>query len=148
VGLQPPLATPELRPLTPTFPPPPTPCPHHPPSQHQMRYNQEKERLDSIRKLQAKRQELQVSLQQAEARGDLARVADIRYGSMAEVDDTLKRLRAAVPSDAMLVEEVGPEQIAEVVSRWTGIPTTRLQQTEREKLLHLGAELHKVRARV
>jgi hypothetical protein len=48
-----------------------------------MRYNQEKERLDSIRRLQAKRQELQVGLQQAEARGDLARVADIRYGRWA-----------------------------------------------------------------
>ena len=62
---------------------------------------------------------------------------------MAEVDETLKRLRAAVPADPMLVEEVGTEQIAEVVSRWTGIPTTRLQQTERDKLLHLGDELHK-----
>ncbi|GBG00245.1 chaperone [Raphidocelis subcapitata] len=108
-----------------------------------MRYSQEKERLESIRRLQNKRQELQVSLQQAEARGDLARIADIRYGSMAEVDDTLKRLRAQVPQEAMLAEEVGTEQIAEVVSRWTGIPTTRLQQTEREKLLHLGDELHK-----
>jgi ATP-dependent Clp protease ATP-binding subunit ClpB len=62
---------------------------------------------------------------------------------MAEVDDTLKRLRAAVPADPMLAEEVATEQIADVVSRWTGIPTTRLAQTEREKLLHLGAELHK-----
>ncbi|KIY99611.1 Chaperone protein clpB [Monoraphidium neglectum] len=62
---------------------------------------------------------------------------------MAEVDDTLKRLRAAVPADPMLAEEVGTEQVAEVVSRWTGIPTTRLQQTERDKLMHLAAELHK-----
>lgn len=59
------------------------------------------------------------------------------------MDDTLKKLRASVPPEPMLVEEVGTEQIAEVVSRWTGIPTTRLQQTERDKLLHLGDELHK-----
>ncbi|KAI8463666.1 MAG: P-loop containing nucleoside triphosphate hydrolase protein [Monoraphidium minutum] len=108
-----------------------------------MRYSAEKERLDSIRRLQVKRAELGVALQLAEQRGDLARVADIRYGSMAEVDDTLKRLRGSAPPDPMLAEEVGTEQIAEVVARWTGIPTTRLCQTERDKLLTLGAELHR-----
>lgn len=59
------------------------------------------------------------------------------------MDDTLKALRASVPKDAMLVEEVGPEEIASVVSKWTGIPVSRLQQTEREKLLNLKDQLHK-----
>jgi ATP-dependent Clp protease ATP-binding subunit ClpB len=109
----------------------------------QMKYETEKKRLDDIRRLQNKRQELLVSLELAEQRGDLARVADIRYGSLQDVDETLKKLRAGAPADAMLVEEVGPEEIAGVVSKWTGIPVSRLQQTEREKLLQLKEELHR-----
>ena len=54
----------------------------------------------------------------AQARGDLARTADIKYGSLAELDETLKKLAAAVPEDAMLAEEVGPEEIAAVVAKW------------------------------
>lgn len=110
-----------------------------------MKYGQEKERLDKIRMLQGKRQELLVALQGAEQRQDLARIADIKYGSLLEVDETLKKLRAAAPKggEAMLVEEVGPEEIAGVVSKWTGIPVSRLQATEREKLLSLREELHR-----
>lgn len=111
----------------------------------QMKYNQEKERLDNIRRLQNKRQELLVALEMAEQRQDLARIADIKYGSLLEVDETLKKLRAGAPKggEAMLVEQVGPEQIGDVVSKWTGIPVSKLQQTDREKLLSLREELHK-----
>jgi ATP-dependent Clp protease ATP-binding subunit ClpB len=108
-----------------------------------VRYEREKARLDEIRRLQGKRSELLVSLEMAEARHDLARVADIKYGSLLEVDETLKKLRAAVPESPMLAEEVGPEEVAAVVSKWTGIPVSRLQQTEREKLLSLREELHR-----
>eukprot|EP00879_Flechtneria_rotunda_P009552 GHRR01009998.1.p1 GENE.GHRR01009998.1~~GHRR01009998.1.p1 ORF type:complete len:524 (+),score=187.87 GHRR01009998.1:1826-3397(+) len=111
----------------------------------QLKYAQEKERLDNIRRLQNKRQELLIALELAEQRQDLARIADIKYGSLLEVDETLKKLRAAAPKsgEAMLVEEVGPEEIAAVVSKWTGIPVNKLRQTEREKLLSLREQLHK-----
>jgi len=72
--------------------------------------------------LQNKRSELIVALEMAEQRQDLARIADIKYGSLLEVDETLKKLRTTGPKagEAMLVEEVGPEEIATVVSKWTG----------------------------
>ncbi len=66
---------------------------------------------------------------------------DLKYGALPEVDEQIKRLRAAGSSDAMLTEEVGPEEIAVVVSRWTGIPVSRLKQSEREKLLELKQQL-------
>ena len=62
---------------------------------------------------------------------------------MPDVDARLKQLRDSAPTDAMLTEAVGPEEIATVVSRWTGIPVVKLQQTEKEKLLHLKDELHR-----
>lgn len=108
----------------------------------QMRYKQEKERLDEIRRLQQKKQELAVALEQAENRGDLARIADIKYGALQDVGETLKRIQCEVPSDAMLTETVGPDEIAVVVARWTGIPVSKLQESDREKLLNLSDELH------
>ena len=66
-----------------------------------------------------------------------------RYGALADVEEAIKAKRAEVPEHAMLSEEVGPDDIATVVSRWTGIPVSRLQQVERERLLGLKQELHK-----
>ncbi|KAG1661522.1 hypothetical protein FOA52_000032 [Chlamydomonas sp. UWO 241] len=114
----------------------------------QLRYAAEKERLDAIRRLQGKREELLVSLSIAEQRGsDLARIADLKYGALPEVDASLAALRGAPGSpDAdsrMLTEAVGPEEIAVVVSRWTGIPVSKLHQSDRDRLLCLRAELHK-----
>lgn len=65
-----------------------------------------------------------------------------RYGALAEVEEAIKRKIAELPRDPMLSEEVGPEEIAQVVSRWTGIPVSRLQTSERERLLHLAEQLH------
>lgn len=111
----------------------------------QMTYQQEKERLDKIRHLQEKREELLVNMSLAEQRGDLARIADLKYGAIPEIEAALASLRAAVPSSSaqLLVEEVGPEEVAAVVSRWTGIPVSKLQQTERDKLLCLREQLHR-----
>ncbi|MEW5297915.1 MAG: hypothetical protein WDW36_001093 [Sanguina aurantia] len=109
----------------------------------QVRYSQERERLEEMRRLQAKRDQTLINISTAETRGDLARIADLKYGALPEYDNRLKTLRASAPADAMLTEEVGPEEIAAVVSRWTHIPVQRLQQTERQKLLHLGQELHR-----
>lgn len=108
----------------------------------QLRYQSEKVRLDDLRALQQKKEDLHVRLQQAENRFDLATVADIRYGALQDVDEAIKKRLAEVPEDAMLTEEVGPEEVAQIVSRWTGIPVSKLQQGERDRLLQLKEELH------
>jgi len=106
------------------------------------KYQREKERLDTIRSLQKKKDDLLIKLSEAERRMDLAIAADIKFGALQEVDAALKAAVAATPADAMLSEEVGPDDIAAVVSRWTGIPVSKLRSTEREKLLKLREQLH------
>lgn len=107
-----------------------------------MKYRKEKERIDEIRRLKQKREELQFALQEAERRYDLARVADLRYGAIQEVEQAIANLEGSSDENVMLTETVGPEQIAEVVSRWTGIPVTRLGQNEKERLIGLAERLH------
>ena len=97
-----------------------------------MKYRKEKERVDEIRRLKKKREELLFALQEAERRYDLARAADLRYGAIQEVETAIQQLEGSTEENLMLTETVGPEQIAEVVSRWTGIPVTRLGQNEEE----------------
>lgn len=85
--------------------------------------------------------------EQAERAGDYGKVAEIRYGRMAELNQNLKDAQQALKekqgAEAMIKEEVDAEDIAEVVSRWTGIPIQRMLQTERQRLLNLEAELGK-----
>ncbi|KAL3528460.1 hypothetical protein ACH5RR_007782 [Cinchona calisaya] len=107
-----------------------------------MKYNKEKERIDELRRLKQKRDELLYALQEAERRYDLARAADLRYGAIQEVESAIAKLEASTDESGMLTETVGPEQIAEVVSRWTGIPVTRLGQNEKERLIGLADRLH------
>lgn len=108
-----------------------------------MRYKKEKERIDEIRRLKQKREELLFALQEAERRYDLARAADLRYGAIQEVEAAIGQLEGNQSDEnLMLTETVGPDQIAEVVSRWTGIPVTRLGQNEKERLIGLAARLH------
>ncbi|XP_057823225.2 chaperone protein ClpB1 isoform X1 [Cryptomeria japonica] len=108
-----------------------------------MKYQKEKERVDEIRRLKQKREELMYTLQEAERRMDLARVADLRYGALQEIDAAIAKYEINVEGNLMLTEVVGPDQIAEVVSRWTGIPVTRLGQNEKDRLLGLAERLHK-----
>ncbi|VAH63443.1 unnamed protein product [Triticum turgidum subsp. durum] len=108
----------------------------------QMKYRKEKERIDEIRSLKQRREELQFTLQEAERRMDLARVADLRYGALQEVDAAIAKLEGETGENLMLTETVGPDQIAEVVSRWTGIPVTRLGQNEKARLIGLADRLH------
>ncbi|VAH79254.1 unnamed protein product [Triticum turgidum subsp. durum] len=108
----------------------------------QMKYRKEKERIDEIRRLKQRREELQFTLQEAERRMDLARVADLRYGALQEVDAAIAKLEGETGENLMLTETVGPDQIAEVVSRWTGIPVTRLGQNEKARLIGLADRLH------
>lgn len=109
-----------------------------------MKYRKEKARIDEIRRLKQKREELNFALLEAERRYDLARAADLRYGAIDEVENAIKQLEGSENTDEglMLTETVGPDQIAEVVSRWTGIPVTRLGQNDKERLIGLGDRLH------
>jgi ATP-dependent Clp protease ATP-binding subunit ClpB len=96
---------------------------------------------------------LRLEAERAEREGDYGRVAEIRYSKLKMLEDDIKKIQAqldaAAASDGSAVgarlvrEEVTADDIAEVVSRWTGIPVTRMMQSEREKLLHLEEELHK-----
>ena len=101
--------------------------------------------LDSI---QGKRQEvegLKVKADEAERNGDYGKVAEIRYGKMVELQKEIEQLQAqkAANENPLTNEEANPEDIAEVASRWTGIPVKRMLQSEKDKLLHLEEELHK-----
>uniref|UniRef100_A0A3Q7H4E3 Clp R domain-containing protein n=1 Tax=Solanum lycopersicum TaxID=4081 RepID=A0A3Q7H4E3_SOLLC len=107
-----------------------------------MRYNKEKERIDELRRLKQKRDALTYALQDAERRYDLARAADLRYGAIQDVEAAIANLESSTDESRMLTETVGPDQIAEVVSRWTGIPVSRLGQNEKEKLIGLADRLH------
>lgn len=80
-----------------------------------MKYKKEKERIDEIRKLKQRREELMFSLQEAERRMDLARVADIKYGALQEIEAAIAKLEGDTNENLMLTETVGPEHIAEVI---------------------------------
>ena len=90
---------------------------------------------------------LRFDAERAEQQGDYGRVAEIRYGRLQELQASIntleQRLRQQQGGEAMVKEEVTADDIADVVSRWTGIPVSRMLQSEREKLLHLEEELHK-----
>ena len=105
---------------------------------------------DVLKKIQENKdriEHLKIEAQQAERQGDYGRVAEIRYGKIQEAEKQIAALqdefRAASASGAMIKEEVDAEDVAEVVSRWTGIPVSRMLASEREKLLHMEEELHK-----
>ncbi|KAL8143930.1 hypothetical protein V2J09_016962 [Rumex salicifolius] len=108
-----------------------------------MKYKKEKERIDEIRRLKQRREELLFALQEAERRYDLARAADLRYGAIQEVETAIAKLEGTTDAEnLMLTETVGPDHISEVVSRWTGIPVTRLGQNDKERLIGLAERLH------
>ena len=115
----------------------------------QMRAKWQSER-DILLKIQHNKQQiesLKVEAQQAERQGDYGRVAEIRYGKIVECQRTIEALQeelnTATASGQMIKEEVDSQDIAEVVSRWTGIPVTRMLASEREKLLSMESELHR-----
>ena len=111
------------------------------------RWQSEKEVVEKIQEVKEKIENLKLEAEQAERAGDYGKVAEIRYGKVREAEETLaklmEQLNAMHDKGAMMKEEVDSEDIAEVVSRWTGIPVNRMLQSEREKLLHLEEELHK-----
>ena len=111
------------------------------------KWQHEKELSDRIQNAKQQIEQLKFEAEKAEREGDYGRVAEIRYGKIKtlndEIEQTNKQLHEAQGDTAMLKEEVTAEDIADVVSRWTGIPVSKMLQSEREKLLNLEDELHK-----
>lgn len=115
--------------------------------QMKARWQNEKSIVEAIQAEVKNIESYKFEAEQAERAGDYGKVAELRYGRIKEaerkVDDLKVQLRTMQADNAMINEEVDSEQIAEVVSKWTGIPVTRMMQSEREKLLNLETELHK-----
>ncbi len=111
------------------------------------KWRSEQTLIDSIQQCKVEMEELKAEAERAEYSGDYGRVAEIRYGKLQEKETEMKaaqaRLAEVQGSDALIREEVEAEDIAEIVSRWTGIPVGKMLQGERDKLLHLEDELHK-----
>ena len=111
------------------------------------KWQAEKELVDKIQQTKKEIEDFKFAAEQAERDGDFGKVAEIRYGKIQKAEekaDRLKKELKALQGDhPMINEEVTAEEIAEVVSKWTGIPVNRMLQSEREKLLHLEDELHR-----
>ena len=111
------------------------------------KWQQEKELADRIQSARHEIEELKFEAERAEREGDYGRVAEIRYGKIKQLEDEIAKtedeLRNTQGASAMIKEEVTAEDIADIVSRWTGIPVSKMLQGEREKLLNLEEELHK-----
>ena len=108
-------------------------------------WQNEKDLIQTIRKIKEEHEQLGIEEQQAEREGDLARVAEIRYGKAADLkarmDETNRNLSQLQKDRKMLKEEVDDQDIAEVISRWTGIPVSKMLEGEREKLVHMEDHL-------
>ena len=105
----------------------------------------EKNLVDKIQQNKQEIERLRFEADKAEREGNYGRVAEIRYGKLKELEEGIKKVQEEISAGAakMVREEVTADDIAEVVSRWTGIPVTKMMQSERDKLLHLEDELHK-----
>ena len=107
---------------------------------------QEKNLVDKIQQNKQQMERLRFEADKAEREGNYGKVAEIRYGKLKELEDDISKVQAQINAQGagkMVREEVTADDIAEVVSRWTGIPVARMMQSEKDKLLHLEEELHK-----
>jgi ATP-dependent Clp protease ATP-binding subunit ClpB len=111
------------------------------------KWKNEKELIDKIQQAKIEIENLKYDAERAERDGDYGRVAEIRYGKIKQLETQISEyhneLTALQGNNAMIKEEVDSEDIADIVSRWTGIPVRKMLQSEKEKLLHLEEELHK-----
>jgi len=112
-----------------------------------LKWQSEKDLVDQIQSRKTEIENLKFEAESAERKGDLGKVAEIRYGRIPTAEKTIEALKEKLTvlqkDSAMVNEEVDAEEIAEVVSRWTGIPVSRMMQSEKQKLLGLDTELHK-----
>lgn len=115
--------------------------------QYRAKWEGERQLVNKIQQDKQEMEQLKYEAERAEREGDYGKVAEIRYSKLKALEDDIKNIQQqlanAQDGNAMVREEVTADDIAEVVSRWTGIPVTRMMQSEREKLLHLEEELHK-----
>ena len=114
---------------------------------YKAKWQSEKTLVNKIQQNKVEIENLKFEADKAEREGDYGKVAEIRYGKLQalnkEIEETQQKLHQMQGDKAMIKEEVDSEDIADVVSRWTGIPVSKMLQSEREKLLHLEDELHK-----
>jgi len=109
----------------------------------------EKELVNKIQQDKQQMEQLKFEAERAEREGNYQRVAEIRYGNLQALEENIRRIqqelaeKSGATESRLVREEVTADDIAEVVSRWTGIPVTRMMQSEKDKLLHLEEELHK-----
>jgi ATP-dependent Clp protease ATP-binding subunit ClpB len=121
-----------------------------------LKYENEMGQITELRKLTQKLEELNIKKEEAERKWDLKLVADLKYGAIPEIMNQIQKIQKKIEEekennennmkddDQKIINDiVGPEQITEVISRWTGIPINKLSQTQKEKLLNLENELHK-----
>nr|WP_319999236.1 ATP-dependent chaperone ClpB [uncultured Draconibacterium sp.] len=115
-------------------------------SQLRAKWQSEKSVIEAIQKKKEEIESYKFEAEQAEREGDYGRVAELRYGKVKEVEAGIEKLQAELEEmkkgENLIKEEVDTEDIAEVVARWTGIPVSKMLQSEREKLLHMEDELH------
>ena len=116
-------------------------------SSYKAKWQSEKTLVNKIQQNKVEIENLKFEAEKAEREGDYGKVAEIRYGKLQalnkEIEETQQKLHQMQGDNAMIKEEVDAEDIADVVSRWTGIPVSKMLQSEKEKLLHLEEELHK-----
>ena len=116
-------------------------------SSYKAKWEAERALVNKIQQNKQQMEQLKFEAERAEREGDYGKVAEIRYGKLKALEDDIAKiqnqLRDTQGGEAMIKEEVTAEDIADVVSRWTGIPVSKMLQSEREKLLHLEEELHK-----
>ena len=116
-------------------------------TQFRAKWEGERQLVNKIQQDKQEMENLKYEAERAEREGDYGKVAEIRYSKLKALEDDIKAIQAQLATaqngDSLVREEVTADDIAEVVSRWTGIPVTRMMQSEREKLLHLEEELHK-----
>ena len=116
-------------------------------TQFRAKWEGERQLVNKIQQDKQEMENLKYEAERAEREGDYGKVAEIRYSKLKALEDDIKAIQAQLASaqggNAMVREEVTADDIAEVVSRWTGIPVNRMLQSEREKLLHLEEELHR-----
>lgn len=116
-------------------------------NQMKARWQSEKSLVEAIQQEIKNIEGFKFEAEQAERSGDYGRVAELRYGRIKEAENHVEQLKTELKEkqadDALINEEVDSEQIAEIISKWTGIPVTRMLQSEKDRLLHLEDELHK-----
>ncbi|MBN1821873.1 MAG: ATP-dependent chaperone ClpB [Prolixibacteraceae bacterium] len=116
-------------------------------AKYRTKWQSEKNIIDSIQKIKIEMEEIKLEANEAERQGNYGKVAELRYGRLKEAEQEIGKLNIELQkiqeTDSMIKEEVDAGDIADVVSRWTGIPVSKMLQSEREKLLHIEEELHR-----